>query len=109
MARPTHTIPGKVVAITGAGRGIGRATAKALIARGAVVAIGDIDLDVAQRRATELGPIDVLVGRLSPLSSRAACLTGWAASAMATIEPMSRVLPAVEAFDELAGGGVRRR
>jgi NADP-dependent 3-hydroxy acid dehydrogenase YdfG len=55
MARSTHTIHGKVVAITGAGRGIGRATAKALIQRGAVVAIGDRDLDTAERTAAELG------------------------------------------------------
>jgi NAD(P)-dependent dehydrogenase (short-subunit alcohol dehydrogenase family) len=31
------------VAITGAARGIGRSTAQALIARGARVAIGDVD------------------------------------------------------------------
>jgi NAD(P)-dependent dehydrogenase (short-subunit alcohol dehydrogenase family) len=44
-----------VVAITGGARGIGRATATALIARGARVAIGDIEASLAQRTAEELG------------------------------------------------------
>lgn len=48
-------IPGKVVAITGGARGIGRATAEALIKRGAKVAIGDIDDQLAQQTATEIG------------------------------------------------------
>jgi NAD(P)-dependent dehydrogenase (short-subunit alcohol dehydrogenase family) len=54
-----------VVAITGGGRGIGRATAAALIAKGARVAIGDIDVQMAERTAAELGsgtiglPLDV--------------------------------------------------
>jgi NAD(P)-dependent dehydrogenase (short-subunit alcohol dehydrogenase family) len=77
----------RVVAITGAARGIGLATARALRARGATVAIGDIDeaavseagerlgvasfpLDVTDRSSfsaflsaveSELGPLDVLV------------------------------------------------
>jgi NADP-dependent 3-hydroxy acid dehydrogenase YdfG len=55
MARTTHPIAGKVIAITGAGRGIGKATARALISRGAKVAIGDIDIEVAQATARELG------------------------------------------------------
>jgi short-subunit dehydrogenase len=70
-----------VIAITGGGRGIGAATAQALAARGARVAIGDIDpaelpgvlslpLDVTDsasyRRflddvSAQLGPLDVLV------------------------------------------------
>jgi NADP-dependent 3-hydroxy acid dehydrogenase YdfG len=49
------TLAGKVVAITGAARGIGRATAEALIRDGARVAIGDLDADLAERTATELG------------------------------------------------------
>jgi short-subunit dehydrogenase len=60
MAR---SLAGKVVAITGGGRGIGAATAAALAREGAKVAIGDLDLDVAQRTADELGatafPLDV--------------------------------------------------
>ena len=37
-------IQGKTIAITGAARGIGYATAKALLARGARVVIGDRDV-----------------------------------------------------------------
>jgi len=46
----------QVVAITGAGRGIGKATAKILVAAGARVALGDIDEDAVQAVAQELGP-----------------------------------------------------
>jgi NAD(P)-dependent dehydrogenase (short-subunit alcohol dehydrogenase family) len=42
------------VAITGGARGIGRATAQALIREGARVAIGDIDRAAAERTAAEL-------------------------------------------------------
>jgi NADP-dependent 3-hydroxy acid dehydrogenase YdfG len=79
---------GKVVAITGAARGIGLATARACAAKGMKVAIGDLDLGEAQRAAeavpgaialaldvtdkpsfeafldaaeAQLGPVDVLV------------------------------------------------
>jgi NAD(P)-dependent dehydrogenase (short-subunit alcohol dehydrogenase family) len=45
----------RVVAITGAARGIGRATAEALVAAGARVAIGDLDHDLATATATEVG------------------------------------------------------
>jgi NAD(P)-dependent dehydrogenase (short-subunit alcohol dehydrogenase family) len=56
MARkPPRAIAGRVVAITGGARGIGRATAQALIDEGARVAIGDIDAPLAQRTAQELG------------------------------------------------------
>src|SRR6202042_562445 len=56
MARKApRSIAGRVVAITGGARGIGRATAQALIGEGARVAIGDIDAPLAQRTAQELG------------------------------------------------------
>lgn len=51
----TNSLAGKVVAITGAGRGIGAATATHLTALGAHVAIGDLDLDVAEATATRIG------------------------------------------------------
>src|SRR5690242_3554873 len=56
MAKQPRSLAGRVVAITGAARGIGRATAVALAREGAVVAIGDLDLDLAQRAADEIGP-----------------------------------------------------
>ena len=51
MAKAPRSLAGKVVAITGGARGIGRATASALIAQGARIAIGDIDSSLAQRTA----------------------------------------------------------
>lgn len=65
MAKAPRSLAGKVVAITGGARGIGRATASALIAQGARIAIGDIDSLLAERTAQELGagtvglPLDV--------------------------------------------------
>jgi NAD(P)-dependent dehydrogenase (short-subunit alcohol dehydrogenase family) len=55
MAKVPRSLAGKAVAITGGARGIGRATATALIAQGARVAIGDIDASLAQQTADELG------------------------------------------------------
>jgi NAD(P)-dependent dehydrogenase (short-subunit alcohol dehydrogenase family) len=48
-------LAGKTAVITGAARGIGRATAAALVAEGARVAIGDLDGELADRAAAELG------------------------------------------------------
>ncbi len=48
-------LEGRVVAITGAGRGIGRATAQACVRAGMKVAIGDLDLAAARQTADELG------------------------------------------------------
>ncbi len=65
MAKAPRSLAGKVVAITGGARGIGRATAAALITQGARVAIGDIEADLAEKTAQELGggtlglPLDV--------------------------------------------------
>ncbi len=47
---------GKAAMVTGAGRGIGRALAMAMAARGARVVVTDIDGDSAQRVARECGP-----------------------------------------------------
>jgi NAD(P)-dependent dehydrogenase (short-subunit alcohol dehydrogenase family) len=65
MAKAQRSLAGKVVAITGGGRGIGRATAAALITQGARVAIGDIEPGLAEKTAQELSggtvglPLDV--------------------------------------------------
>jgi NADP-dependent 3-hydroxy acid dehydrogenase YdfG len=55
MAKEPRPLNGKVAAITGGARGIGRATAQAFIREGMKVAIGDLDLQAAQRTAAELG------------------------------------------------------
>jgi len=55
MPRPPRQLEGRVVAITGAARGIGRATAQACVRAGMRVAIGDLDLAVAEQTASELG------------------------------------------------------
>src|SRR5881296_2967916 len=88
--RQPRSLPGNVVAITGAARGIGLATARALANQGAVVAIGDLDGDLAAEAAAQLGGdafgvafdvtdnaafaafLDGVEHRLGPLDARAA-------------------------------------
>lgn len=55
-------IRGRTIAITGAARGIGHATAKALLARGARVVIGDRDVAVLESAVTELGRYGQVTG-----------------------------------------------
>jgi NAD(P)-dependent dehydrogenase (short-subunit alcohol dehydrogenase family) len=65
MAKQRRSLGGKVVAITGGARGIGKATATALVRKGCRVAIGDLDLALAEETAAGLGggtialPLDV--------------------------------------------------
>jgi len=65
MAKERRPLSGKVVAITGGARGIGKCTAEALIRKGCRVAIGDLDLSLAEQSAAQLGggtialPLDV--------------------------------------------------
>lgn len=62
MTRVRRSLQGKVVVITGAARGIGRATAAALVAEKARVVIGDLDADLARRTAAEFGGDTVGLG-----------------------------------------------
>jgi NAD(P)-dependent dehydrogenase (short-subunit alcohol dehydrogenase family) len=55
MAKERRSLSGKVVAITGGARGIGKATATALVRKGCRVAIGDLDLELAEQTAAGLG------------------------------------------------------
>ncbi len=55
MAKQRRSLNGKVVAITGGARGIGKATATALVRKGCRVAIGDLDLSLAEETAAGLG------------------------------------------------------
>ncbi len=52
---PRIDLDGALVAITGGARGIGLATARAFVAKGARVALGDLDEDLVQEAAAELG------------------------------------------------------
>jgi NADP-dependent 3-hydroxy acid dehydrogenase YdfG len=56
MAKLSRILAGQTAAVTGAARGIGKATAQALLAKGMRVAIGDVDLAAAEQTAAELGP-----------------------------------------------------
>jgi NADP-dependent 3-hydroxy acid dehydrogenase YdfG len=59
MAKQPRILAGQTAAITGAARGIGKATAQALLRQGMKVAVGDVDLAAAQQTAKELGPSTV--------------------------------------------------
>ncbi|MCC8941583.1 Glucose 1-dehydrogenase [Bradyrhizobium ivorense] len=62
---------GKVVAITGAARGIGRACAERFLADGAKVVISDVDAASLARAAGELGPSSHLRAVEADVSKRA--------------------------------------
>jgi NADP-dependent 3-hydroxy acid dehydrogenase YdfG len=55
MAKQPRILAGQTAAITGAARGIGRATAEALLRQGVRVAVGDLDFAAASQTASELG------------------------------------------------------
>jgi NADP-dependent 3-hydroxy acid dehydrogenase YdfG len=56
MAKQPRTLAGQVAAVTGGARGIGKATAQAFVREGMKVAIGDLDVRLAEEVAAELGP-----------------------------------------------------
>lgn len=56
-------LAGKVAVVTGAARGIGRATAERLLADGAKVVVSDIDEVQLQRTAAEIGTADTVLAQ----------------------------------------------
>jgi len=63
-------ISGKTVVITGAARGIGHATAKALLARGARVVIGDRDVDVLESAVAGMSNLGAVSGHPLDVTDR---------------------------------------
>ena len=55
MPRVPRSVNRKVVFVTGAARGIGRATAALLVAEGARVILADLDGELAAKAAVEVG------------------------------------------------------
>lgn len=55
MFNKNKVLKDKVIAVTGGARGIGLAISEALIAQGAKVSIGDVDIELAQREAQRIG------------------------------------------------------
>src|SRR2546423_470758 len=71
MASPPRSLQGKVAAVTGGARGIGRAIAAVLVGRGMKVAIGDVDEAAADATAGELGCVAYLLDVTDPASFEA--------------------------------------
>jgi len=111
MAKQRRSLAGKVVAITGGARGIGKATAAALVRKGCRVAIGDLDLELAERTASELGGGTVALALdVTDRSSFAAFLDG----AERELGPLDAVvnnagIMPVTPFDEEADDSIRRQ
>src|SRR5882757_7705554 len=68
--RRMDNIRGKTIAITGAARGIGYATAKALLARGARVVIGDRDVAVLETAVAGLSGVGMVSGHPLDVTDR---------------------------------------
>jgi NAD(P)-dependent dehydrogenase (short-subunit alcohol dehydrogenase family) len=63
-------LAGKVAVVTGAARGIGRATAERLLSEGAKVVVADIDVEQLNKAAAEMGTADTVLSLRADVSSK---------------------------------------
>ncbi|MFD4462448.1 SDR family oxidoreductase [Nocardia sp. NPDC058480] len=80
MSYPRIDLDGATIAITGAARGIGLATARAFVEAGAYVALGDLDEALAVQAAAEIG--DHAMGHALDVTDK----TSYAAFLEATVQ-----------------------
>ncbi len=73
----------RVALVTGAGSGIGRATARRLAAEGACVVLADRDTAAARQAAAEIGTADVAVDVTADVTDEASIVAAFAAAALA--------------------------
>src|SRR5687768_15266927 len=64
-------LAGRIAVITGAARGIGRATAERLLAEGAKVLVSDIDVERLHQTAKEIGSSDNVFALAADVSKKA--------------------------------------
>jgi rhamnulose-1-phosphate aldolase/alcohol dehydrogenase len=80
---PPRPLAGRIALVTGAGSGIGRATAHRLAAEGACVVVADRDGEAASRVAGELGGTDVAIPVTADVTDETAVRAAVAAAVLA--------------------------
>lgn len=104
-------LAGRVAVVTGAARGIGRATAERLLAEGAKVLISDIDVERLNKTAEEIGTAETVLAITADVSSKSAVdgLVAAAVQKFGTIDIMvnnagiAPVVDFLEVTEELLG------
>lgn len=80
---PPKPLASRVALVTGAGSGIGKATARRLAAEGACVVVADLDAASAAKTATEIGNADVAVAASVDVSDEAKVAAAFDAAVLA--------------------------